>query len=319
MKMKKLIALLLTGLMLLSILAGCGAASKGEIAMDAESFAPMENGALADGIYESLSKDQLGSDYEDTADETPSVTQRKLIRKIYLDTETEDMDALLAAIDSKVNALGGYMESREVYTGSRYSSYDSRRHADLVIRVPKDKLDEFVAHVDKESNIISSNETSDDVTLSYVAVQSRMTALQKEEARLLELIDKAANLSELLELEKRLTEVRTDLENVTSQLLLYDNLVDYGTIEVSISEVQKLTPVQEPGFFSRISTGFMESLRNLWTFLKELAIFLVVASPYLVTIAAVAFVVVLIIRLSVRRKRAARSKKQPPFTTEAKE
>jgi hypothetical protein len=157
------------------------------------------------------------------------------------------------------------------------------------------------------------------VTLTYVAVQSRMTALQKEEARLLELIDKAANLSELLELEKRLTEVRTDLENVTSQLLLYDNLVDFGTIEISISEVQKLTPVQEPGFFNRIGSGFMESLRNLWTFLKELAIFLVVASPYLVTIGAVAFVTVLIIRLSIRRKRAAKSKKQPPFNTEVKE
>ena len=317
MKMKKLIALLLTGLMLVSLLAGC-AASKDMVAMDAETFAPMENGALADGIYDSLSKDRLDTDYEDSSDKG-GVTERKLIRKIYLSTETEDMDPLLAAIDSKVSALGGYMESREVYTGSRYASYDSRRHADLVIRIPKDKLDEFVAHVGKESNITSSNETSDDVTLTYVAVQSRMTALQKEEARLLELIDKAANLSELLELEKRLTEVRTDLENVTSQLLLYDNLVDFGTIEISISEVQKLTPVQEPGFFNRIGSGFMESLRNLWTFLKELAIFLVVASPYLVTIGAAAFVTVLIIRLSIRRKRAAKSKKQPPFNTEVKE
>lgn len=317
MKMKKLIALLLTGLMLVSLLAGC-AASKDMVAMDTETFAPMENGALADGIYDSLNKDRLDTDYEDSSDKG-GVTERKLIRKIYLSTETEDMDTLLAAIDSKVSALGGYMESREVYTGSRYASYDSRRHADLVIRIPKDKLDEFVAHVGKESNITSSNETSDDVTLTYVAVQSRMTALQKEEARLLELIDKAANLSELLELEKRLTEVRTDLENVTSQLLLYDNLVDFGTIEISISEVQKLTPVQEPGFFNRIGSGFMESLRNLWTILKELAIFLVVASPYLVTIGAVAFVTVLIIRLSIRRKRAAKSKKQPPFNTEVKE
>ena len=317
MKMKKLIALLLTGLMLVSLLAGC-AASKDMVAMDTETFAPMENGALADGIYDSLNRDRLDTDYEDSSDKG-GVAERKLIRKIYLSTETEDMDTLLAAIDSKVSALGGYMESREVYTGSRYASYDSRRHADLVIRIPKDKLDEFVAHVGKESNITSSNETSDDVTLTYVAVQSRMTALQKEEARLLELIDKAANLSELLELEKRLTEVRTDLENVTSQLLLYDNLVDFGTIEISISEVQKLTPVQEPGFFNRIGSGFMESLRNLWTFLKELAIFLVVASPYLVTIGAVAFVTVLIIRLSIRRKRAAKSKKQPPFNTEVKE
>jgi Flp pilus assembly protein TadB len=176
-----------------------------------------------------------------------------------------------------------------------------------------------VTHVGSESNVTSTNETSDDVTLSYVATQSRMTALQKEEARLLELIDKAANLTDLLELEKRLTQVRTELENVTSQLLLYDNLVDFGTVNVNVREVQKLTPVEEPGFWQRITTGFTESLENLWIFLQELAIFLVVASPYLVTIGAVAFVTVLIIRLSIRRKRAAKSKKQPPFNTEVKE
>ena len=137
--------------------------------------------------------------------------------------------------------------------------------------------------------------------------------------RLLELLAKADNMTDLLQIEQRLTEVRTELENVASRLRLYDNLVDFGTIEISISEVQKLTPVQEPGFFNRIGSGFMESLRNLWTFLKELAIFLVVASPYLVTIGAVAFVIVLIIRLSIRKKRAKKKKKQPPFNTEVKE
>ncbi len=311
MNTKKLIALLLTALMLVSLLAGCAGATK-DMAADYEmSEAPMENGAydaMADGIYDST-----------TANKAPAVTERKLIRKISLNTETEDMDALLSAIDSKVAALGGYIENREVYTGSRYSSYTSSRNANLTVRIPKDKLDEFVAHVGNESNVTSSNESSDDVTLSYVATQSRMTALQKEEARLLELIDKAANLTELLELEKRLTEVRTELENVTSQLLLYDNLVDYGTIDISIREVQKLTPVEEPSFWTRISTGFMESLHNLWNFLKEFAIFLVVAFPYLIPFAVIALVIVLIIRLSIRKRKKAKEKRQPPFKTEEQE
>ena len=314
MNTKKQMALLLTALMLISLLSGCSAASKSE-AMDyyAPEEAPMENGALADGIYDYGSNDM---EYESSTNKAPAVTQRKLIRKISLNTETENMDALLAAIDSKVAALGGYMENRQVYTGSRYSSYTSSRNADLTIRIPKDKLDEFVTHVGSESNVTSTNETSDDVTLSYVATQSRMTALQKEEARLLELIDKAANLTELLELENRLTQVRTELENVTSQLLLYDNLVDYGTVNISIREVQKLTPVEEPGFWTRISTGFMDSLRNLWNFLKEFAIFLVVALPYLVPFAVIALVIVLIIRHSIRKRRKAQEKRQPPFKTE---
>lgn len=310
MNIKKLTAVLLAVLLLASVLTGCSGASK-DLAMDYESSeSPVVNGnsgALEDGIYDSS-----------TADKVPVVTDRKLIRTISLNAETEDLDTLLSALDSKVAALGGYMEKRDVYTGSRYSSNAASRNARLTVRIPKDKIDEFVAHVGNESNVTSSNESSDDVTLSYVAVQSRMTALQKEEERLLALIDQAANLSELLELEQRLTEVRTELENVTSQLLVYDNLVDYGTVHISIQEVQKLTPTVEPGFWTRLTNSFTDSVCELWSFLKELTIFTVAAAPWLLTLTAPFIVVLLIVLLIVRKNRKTKVKKESPFKTDDK-
>ena len=311
--MKKLIALLLAVLLLSSLLVGCAGAGK---SMDAETGyianeSPMEGGkyeAADDALYDSA-----------VSNKAPAVTDRKLIRTINLNTETEDMDALLTALDAQVSALGGYIEKRDVYSGSAYTSNSRVRNANLTIRIPKDRLDEFVNHVEDFSNVTSRSENADDVTLSYVATESRMKALQKEEERLLTLIDKAANLTELLELEKRLTEIRTELEQVTSQLLLYDNLVDYGTVTVSIREVQKLTPVEEPSFWSRITTGFLESIQNLWSFLKEFAIFLVVALPYTIPFALIAVIIVLLIRRSVRKRRRARAQKQPPFQADNKE
>lgn len=310
MNIKKLTAVLLAVLLLASVLTGCSGASK-DLAMDYESSeSPVVNGnsgALEDGIYDSS-----------TADKVPVVTDRKLIRTISLNAETEDLDTLLSALDSKVATLGGYMEKRDVYTGSRYSSNAASRNARLTVRIPKDKIDEFVAHVGNESNVTSSNESSDDVTLSYVAVQSRMTALQKEEERLLALIDQAANLSELLELEQRLTEVRTELENVTSQLLVYDNLVDYGTVHISIQEVQKLTPTVEPGFWTRLTNSFTDSVCELWSFLKELTILTVAAAPWLLTLTAPFIVVLLIVLLIVRKNRKTKVKKESPFKTDDK-
>ncbi|MBQ7858331.1 MAG: DUF4349 domain-containing protein [Oscillospiraceae bacterium] len=294
MKNRKLFALVLV---LVLLLAGC--------AKSADGYAPMENIAVtqspnSEGIYDSVSG------------ETPEVSDRKLIRTVNLEAETEALDSLLNAVDAKVRELGGYIENRNVYTGSAYSSYQQTRRAELTVRIPAKQLDAFINHVSEAGNITSSSESAEDVTLSYVAVQSRMKALEMEEARLLELIEGAANLSELLELEKRLTEVRTELEQVTSQLRLYDNLVDYGTVKLSIREVQKLTPVEEPGFWERIGSGFVESLCNLWSFLKELVIFLVVSLPYLLPFAVAGLVVFLLIRRSVRKKR---KKSKPPFET----
>lgn len=330
MKIKKFVALALAALLLLTV-AGCGAKSSMNTSQSYDAMESpmaggyrdngmvMEDAALDYGMADSTDKEMEMSKEESSGSSTTSTADtpyRKLIRKINLDAETEELDALLFAINSKVSALGGYIEEREVYTGSHYASYEPSRRAYMVIRVPADRLDEFVSHISETSNVISSNETSEDVTLTYVATQSRMTALQKEEARLLTLIDKAANLTELLELEKRLTEVRSDLEYVTSQLRMYDNLVDYGTVTVNISEVKKLTPVAEPGFWQRMGSGFMESLNNLWIFMKELAIFLVVASPYLIPLAAVIVVIVLIIRRSANKKKVKTTKRKPPFPTE---
>lgn len=286
MKRKRLLALFLAVLLILS---GCSAQK-----MNSYSGAAPEAATDA-GIYDSSS----GS--------SNVVTDRKLIRRISLDAETEDMDGLLTAIDTKVADLGGYVESRSVRSGSSYSSYAQNRYATLTIRIPAAQLDEFVTHVGGVSNVTSTSETSEDVTLNYVATESRMKALQAEEERLLALIDSAANLSELLELEKRLTEVRTELEQVTSQLKLYDNLVDYGTVNLSIQEVTQYTPTEEPTFWERISTGFSQSVENLGLILQELIIFFVCALPYLLPLLGIGGIVLLILKLVSKKK-----KRTPP-------
>lgn len=283
MNARKVLALLLTALIVLAAFAGCSAKSYDSGA------SYNENAAVApdDGIYENSSM------------EAPVETGRKLIRRISMNAQTTDLNAMLGSVTAKVTELGGYVESRDVYSGT---GKNKSRYANLTIRIPAEKLNAFVQHVGDVTNVTSTSETTEDVTLNYVATESRMKALQTEEARLLELIDKAANLTELLQLEKRLTEVRTELERVTSQLKMYDNLVDYGTVNLTVSEVQEYTPVEEPGFWERISMGFSDSLSNLGTITQELIIGFICILPYLVPLGAIAGIVLLIVKLATKKK-----------------
>jgi hypothetical protein len=304
--MKKIFALTLVLLFTASLLWGCGAASL--------------NGSKGDALYDKEMGPVSDSITQESGVSKPSQStgtsqlplNQKLVRKIRLDAETEDLDTLISQVDQRISELSGYVEQREVYNGSVYASR-RYRYANLTIRVPVDKLDSFVDHVSEVSNITSANETTENITLSYIATQSRITALETEQTRLLELLAKAENMSDLLQIEARLTQVRTELEEVTSQLRLYNNLVDYGTIYLKLTEVKEYTVTEEPSsVWERMGSGFLESLKNLGNFFTELFVFIVVALPYLIPLGAVVVAAILFIGHK-RKKRS--SKKQ----TEAEE
>ena len=315
MKMRKLLAVLLIFVLVASLFAGCGAAMANDSYYEGAIAPESANGVLADSAPSYNRAPNKENAAEDTktepADDTSVDTQnQKLIRTVYMDAETEDMDALLYQVEERIQELGGYVEGREIYNGSMYNS-KRYRSASLTVRVPAGKLSEFVDHVGQVSNITSNRETVEDVTLKYVAIESRIKALETEEATLLELMAKAENMSDLLTIEARLTDVRYELETIHSQLRVYDNKVNYATIHLDIDEVVEYTEPEPENGWQRMGKGFVKSLKGLWTGLKEVAIFLVAALPYLALIAAIPVVIILIVRTSIRRKRKKAAQQKP--------
>lgn len=299
MMIRKCMALLLCVLLLLG-LAGCGK----EMNETAGNAAGAADGNYTVGDYVVKEEGSAEADGESLPE------NRKLVQTVHMNVETEDLDAVLQQINERTAQLGGYTESSHVQNGSAYSG-KRYRSASLTVRIPAKDLSAFTDRVGQISNIVSSRKTVDDITLSYVATESRMKALQTEEARLLELLAKAETMNDLLTVEKRLTEVRTQLEQVTSALRVYDNQVDYATVYLSIEEVKEYTEVTEPEtVWQRIGSGFVKSLKGVGNFLTELFVFVVVASPYLVLIAAVVLGIVLLHHCRKHRKKQQREQER---------
>ncbi len=309
--MKKILSVVLC---LALLLCGCSADSK------QESFSQNSAELLAQESFSQNSAELLAEEgiysYSDKASAaepgSPSVlSNRKLIRRINISAETEDMDRLLNELSTRIASLGGYVESRNIQNGSAYAG-NRYRSATLVIRIPADQLDSFQQQVGQYSNIVSTNESTDDVTLQYVDTQSRLKVLRTEEERLLTFLADAASVSEMLEVEKRLTQVQSEIESLTSQLNTYDNLISYGTVTLHITEVEVYTPSEDPTLWQRIRAAFSGSLTGLSKLCQGLLVFFLGYSPYLLFYAVLVCLILLILWAVKRRKKKDPGKNEPP-------
>lgn len=304
MKVRNLLSALLVLLLLLSLTA-CGAG------------APTQENAAADKYYDAPAEGapEFGRTETGSASATALPADRKLIRTIRMDAETEDLTALLDSLTARIAELGGYVETKEQYNGSAYSGY-RRRNLSVTVRIPADKADEFVAQVGKNANVVSSSETVEDVTLQYVDTESQVKALETEQERLMELLAQAESLDDILLIEGRLTDVRYELERYASYLRTLENQISYATVYIDITEVTEYTPVveEEPTAWERIVRGFSRSIRNIGKGVKEFFIGIIIISPYLVILGLIIATPLLI----VFRGRGKKQRKQtpPPEKTE---
>ncbi len=308
-KQKMFVVVMVLSMML--ALVSCGSVSQDSAMMDsmntsgAQKFESSTEIFYDRGDYEEKMYEEPATEAEQVTesgaskkDESQAAQQeRKLIKTVDMNVETKTFDATMAAVEDKVAELGGYIENLETYNGSSYSGYRSSRNANLTVRIPKQHLDTFLDTVAGVSNVVRRSESVEDVTLTYVDLESHRNVLQAEQKRLLELIEEAEVIEDIITIESRLSNVRYQIESMESQLRTYDNKVDYSTVYLNVDEVQELTPIVEETALERIASGFVDSLEDIRDGLTEFAIWFVVNIPYFILWIIVFVVVVVLIRV----------------------
>ena len=307
MKKKQVALFALIGVLLLS---GCGASDLAKNAMAGAAYETPDMAAESyaydeEMAYETTDAARMDNTAEQV-EESAQGTNRKLIRTVSMNVETENYDALLPDIERKVTEYGGYIENSSTYNDTNPYGNSEGREASMTIRIPAEKLDAFLHTVSDQSNVTYKSENVQDVTLTYVDLQSHKKALEEEQKRLMDLMQEAETIEDLITIEDRLTQVRYELESMESQIRTYDNQVDYSTVSINILEVKQYTPVEEESAWTRISKGFAERTEAVLEGLENFGIWFVVHIPDLIVIAVVILIILLIIWLCIRgsKKRA---------------
>lgn len=321
--MKKVFAALLTVILLVSLLAGCGSSTAMTSAMPSSAPAASAPYANSDNEYsydkgETITEESQAAPNGASSGTGSGITggstgpsNQKMIYTVTADIETTKFDESLNGINALMNAYGAYVESSYI-TGKNYADtyygYPTYRSANLTIRVPADKLTAMTDNLSSIGNVLSSNKQSQNITVQFIDTESRLKACRAEETSLLAMLEKAETVEVILTIQQRLSDVRYEIESLTSTLKNWQNQVDYSTVVLTIREVAELSEEQPPiqrTYWEELRDGFNATLKGIGEFFKGLFKGLVIALPVLVILAVIAIIVIVIIRVVNKKTHAA--------------
>lgn len=242
-----------------------------------------------------LNGDAKQNEATQTIDST-ALVGRKIIKTATVDIETLQYDICKNSFEALVNSTGGFIQASNVEGTSQNMDANSSRKATYTVRIPANKLNEFLKNVGNIGVVKNSSTSGEDVSEQYFDTESRLTSLRVEEDRLLAIKAKANSLSELLELEKRMTEVRTQIEQYTGQLKKLDALVDLATVNVNINEVKKIEAQVPDNFLNKTGYIFMSSLSVLFEGVKLLILVIIAIMPFAVVIGIIGIIIYFILK-----------------------
>jgi len=218
--------------------------------------------------------------------------------RIYL--QTKQYENFSKNVTTKLKEMEGYIENK------REENYDSGRLGSFTLRIPSEKLEEFTQWVEENATVISNEITKADVTDEFIETGSRKKSLEAEETALLAILEKAQTIDDIIKVQDRISNVRSELESYALKLQQLNNQVEYSTVYINAQEVDRITTPSQ-SFSSVAGSNFMVSVRNIEAGLRNFAIWFIGVSPYLIIFAIVLVSTVIIIKHKMKKRKSKES------------
>jgi hypothetical protein len=191
--------------------------------------------------------------------------EAKIIKSGNLRYQTDDLEKTYSQIQEAVKKHKAIIKN-----DSQYNDEDgiSRR---INIRIPNENFDGFIADISKGVSYFDLKSiSSDDVTEEYIDVASRIKTKKVLEERYYGLLKKATKISEMLEIEKKLSEIREEIEAKEGRLRYLQNKVSMSTLDINfykpVAQGQKATV----SYGGRIGNAFVSGFNGISNFFIQL-------------------------------------------------
>jgi hypothetical protein len=284
--MKKVLAIFIAAMCVLSLAACSGANSDSAAPRDASGGSLMErNMSVTETNEVHYGFDNVLADFEQAgnAAELPAEQARMIIRNASMMIEAENAVELFKNLNEFNRALGGFEFS------SQTQHFDTYTSVEAVLKVPPHKLDEFMSFAGENGRIIRSSTTSDDITDQFFDMSTRVESKRRSLEAYYALLEVAGTITEITSLQRTIDSIIEEIEAFEGRMRVLANLAEMATVELYIS--QRYDPVLEErreidwnaltlgdmGYFIR--NGFISVLNFITTIFQWAFIALIVTSP----------------------------------------
>ena len=228
-------------------------------------------------------------------DDIAETGQRHVIQTAEAFLESENFDQVVADLRQLAPSVNGYVEADMLTT-------QGMRMFTIVLRVPAGTFEDVLDQIVNLADMRHMNQWAEDVTDLFYDMRSSLSVRRIEEERVLNLIDAATEIHEILALEQRLSDIRLNIERYESQLNDIAGRVAYSTINVTLTDIatEELIAVN-PTMGERIGGAFGDSVDGAANVMQNLIVFMAGAIIPILFFVAIGFAAYRLLRRYLRK------------------
>lgn len=215
----------------------------------------------------------------------PEITNRMVITESYLSLLVNNVTLVQKQILQKTVQLGGYM------INSNINNPQDVPTATITIRIPKDKLSLALESFKSLSvKVVSENLSGEDITDQYVDNKSRLDTLDQTKAKLEEILTKAVDVSDILNIQREIINVQSQIDAIKGQQNYLQKSAETAKLTVYLSTDELALPYapettwRPQVIFKQAVRSLIGNIRKIGTVLVWLLVYSIVWIPIVLLI-----------------------------------
>jgi hypothetical protein len=215
-----------------------------------------------------------GSDFNEETVSNQAAVERLVIQNVDMSIVVADPKARMDEIGQMAVEMGGFVVSSNLYQSTYGPNQIEVPEGSITIRVPSERLDEALEDIKEDTvDITYENRSGEDVTSQYVDLQSRLTAKQAAEEKLLEILDAADETEDVLAVYVQLQQIQSEIEVLKGQIKYYEESAALSAISIRLVAEETVQPIEIGGW--KLQGTANDAIQDLIRFTQGFTQFLI--------------------------------------------